>query len=426
MDAYACWLMSLTGTDSAWRGHLWRVLQTLGEENPGNDGADLVRELYHMDQGALMLVVNRAMEGVRHGTSHASTLLEFLIAGRRKEPERILETVMARQMQCAMYYEETFPEALREIPDPPLGIYWKGRLPDADRPTVAVIGARMSSPYGRAQARDFALELARNGVQIVSGMARGIDGIAGQAALEVSDDSYAVLGCGADLCYPEEHRELYQRLVLRGGVISEFPPGTEAVKTNFPQRNRIISALSQVVLVVEAREKSGTLITVDMAVEQGRDVFALPGRVTDRTSRGCNELIRQGAFPATCPDDLLTFLFNESAEHVRMRNKTVTAPEEVDERTARRKAERAARESAAQSRRSQQLRSLGAVDHAIYEILDESTPRGIDDLLGPVRERMGRRVSVSEVMRAVTGLLMAGLVKELRVGNYVKVPVMNS
>lgn len=420
MDAYACWITGLTGVMGAWRGDLYSVIYEMERENPGSAPGDIVRDLYHMDEGALMRLVHQVVAS----ESRATRLLEYLALGRRKEPDRVMEILTAGKVNCAAYYEAEFPDVLREIPDPPLGIYWKGRLPDRDRPAVAIIGARMSSAYGRSQARDFAIELARNGIQIISGMARGIDGIAGLAALEVSDDSFAVLGSGVDVCYPEENKELYQRLCLRGGVISEFPPGTEAVRTNFPQRNRIISALSQVVLVVEAREKSGTLITVDMAIEQGRDIFALPGRVTDRTSHGCNELIRQGAFIATSPDDLLTFLYSETAEHVRERHQAMeeaVVPEEIAARIEERRQENAARIAIKSARIEQQLRSMGEVERAVYELLDASTPSGIDALLEPVRDRLGRRVSFSELMRAVTALLMVGLVKELRVGNYIKV-----
>ena len=151
--------------------------------------------------------------------------------------------------------------------------------------------------------------MASRGITIISGMARGIDGIAQTAALDAGGRSYAVLGCGVDICYPEENRSLYDRLLQQGGILSEYPPGTPPEARLFPLRNRIISGLADAVLVIEARKKSGTLITVDMALEQGRDVFALPGRVSDSLSDGCNRLIRQGAAPATCPEDLLEYFF---------------------------------------------------------------------------------------------------------------------
>lgn len=418
MDPYACWLMSLTGVEAAWRGDLYALLEALRDEEPCADEAILVRLLYEIPEGELMELVHAALSEERR----CGPLLSMLLAGRKRNPEAILEDLERQEMHCAMFYETAFPGALRGIQDPPLGLYWKGRLPDAARPSMAIIGARMSSPYGRVQARDFAIELARNGVQIVSGMARGIDGIAGKAALEVSEDSFAVLGCGVDLCYPRENRELYEMLVARGGVISEFPPGTEAARLNFPQRNRLISGLSDAVLVIEAREKSGTMITVDVACEQGRDIFALPGRVCDSTSHGCNELIRQGAGIATSPDDLLTYYYSDTATHIRERMRTLgeVRSDEADERRDQRRAARAMRTERAERVRQTRIAAVGEVTRAVYDLLDEATPRSVDDLVDPVRENLLRRVSFSEIMRAMTALVMAGLAREIRVGCYIR------
>lgn len=420
MDPYACWLMSLTGVESAWRGDLHHLLGALRMEEPDADDAALVRSLYEMPEGTLLQLVHAALEDARR----CGPLLDYLVAGRRREPAAILEDLIQQDIHCAMYYETAFPDALRHIPDAPLGLYWRGRLPAAERPALAIIGARMSSPYGRVQARDFAIELARNGIQIVSGMARGIDGIAGKAALEVSDDSYAVLGCGVDICYPTPNKELYDMLIARGGVISEFPPGTPATKRNFPQRNRIISGLSDAVLVIEAREKSGTLITVDVACEQGRDIYALPGRVSDSTSHGCNELIRQGAMIATSPDDLLTYYYSDTAVRIRMERQTMEeAPsEEALRRKERRKAEQGARREREERRRQERLDAVGEVGRTLYALLDEATPVSLDDLVGPARREMDRQVSFSEIMRAMTSLVMGGLAKELRVGCYIRLP----
>ncbi len=201
--------------------------------------------------------------------------------------------------------DASFPDKLKNIPGAPFAIYVKGRLPNPQVPSVAVIGARMCSEYGRFMARQFGQGLAMAGVQVVSGMARGIDGIAQSAALRAGGSSFAVLGCGVDVCYPEENITIYDSLLTNGGIISEFPPGTQPLANFFPMRNRIISALSDVVLVVEARQKSGTSITVDTALEQGREVLAIPGRVTDRLSDGCNHLISQGAGVAACVEDVL-------------------------------------------------------------------------------------------------------------------------
>jgi DNA processing protein len=157
--------------------------------------------------------------------------------------------------------------------------------------------------------REFGKGLALSGVQIISGMARGVDGISQKAAIEAGGSSFGVLGCSVDICYPEENRDVYDKICLEGGLISEYHPGTEPKANLFPMRNRIISALSDIVLVVEARQKSGTQITVDQALEQGKEVLAIPGRVTDRLSDGCNFLISQGAGVALSVSDVLDRLW---------------------------------------------------------------------------------------------------------------------
>ncbi len=207
---------------------------------------------------------------------------------------------------CAL--EDEFPEKLKGIPTPPQGIYVKGRLPDPGKKTVSIIGSRNNSEYGRGVAEYFAKELSKNGVQIVSGMARGIDGISQSAALAAGGSSFGILGCGIDVVYPPENRRLYEIILEKGGIISEYPPGMSPRASLFPQRNRIISALSDILLVIEARQKSGTSITVRCALDQGRDVFAVPGRITDPLSHGCNKLIADGAGIATCPGDILEAL----------------------------------------------------------------------------------------------------------------------
>lgn len=217
--------------------------------------------------------------------------------------------------------DDSFPEKLKNIPGAPFAIYVKGRLPDPKVPSVAVIGARMCSEYGRFMARQFGQGLAMAGVQVISGMARGVDGIAQNAALKSGGASFAVLGCGVDVCYPEENIAIYDSLLSNGGIISEFPPGTQPLANFFPMRNRIISALSDVVLVVEARQKSGTSITVDTALEQGREVLAIPGRVTDRLSDGCNHLISQGAGVAVSVEDVLERLNMVTQKDGRGQNK---------------------------------------------------------------------------------------------------------
>lgn len=199
-------------------------------------------------------------------------------------------------------------DCLAVIKNPPERLYYLGEMPDFDKPRVAIVGSRNNTKYGEKMAAWFAYELAKSGVQIISGMAKGIDGIAQLSAIKAGGKSFAVLGNGVDVCYPFENRQLYDLLRQNGGIISEYEPGTKAKPEYFPMRNRIISALSEVILVIEARQKSGTLITVDYGLEQGKEIFALPGDIDNPQSIGCNVLIQQGACIALSPDNIIDCL----------------------------------------------------------------------------------------------------------------------
>lgn len=203
--------------------------------------------------------------------------------------------------------DSNYPQRLLDLPDSPVGLFVKGELPKDSIPTVAIIGSRNATQYGLQAARCFGKELAREGVQIISGLAAGIDGSGHKGALEGGGSTYGVLGCGINVCYPKENFYLYEQIRERGGIISEYRLGEPPRARNFPIRNRIISGLSDAVFVVEAREKSGSLITVGIALEQGKEVFALPGRITDLGSRGCNQLIQSGAALVSNPGDLLEY-----------------------------------------------------------------------------------------------------------------------
>lgn len=213
----------------------------------------------------------------------------------RKAAERRYYQMKEKGIFFLPCWDENYPVRLKQLVDAPVCLYGRGRLPEDGKKAVAIVGARECSGYGSVTAKYFAAGLAKKGAVIVSGMARGVDGMAQWAALDAGGISTGVLGCGVDICYPPENWRLYERLVKEGCLLSEYPPGTEPRASLFPPRNRIISGLSDMVLVTEAREKSGTLITVDMALEQGRDVFAVPGRITDSLSCGCNRLIENGA-----------------------------------------------------------------------------------------------------------------------------------
>lgn len=201
--------------------------------------------------------------------------------------------------------EKEYPDRLRNIINQPKGLYVLGKMPEKEEKTVAIVGARECSCYGESAARYFARELAAYGVGIISGMARGIDAAAHEGALESGGKTYAVLGCGVDICYPKSNRLLYEKIQKQGGILSEYAQGTEPLPFHFPLRNRIISALADAVLIVEARKKSGSLITADLALEQGKDVYAVPGGIFEPLSAGCNRLIAQGAAIAFCPEDII-------------------------------------------------------------------------------------------------------------------------
>jgi len=198
-----------------------------------------------------------------------------------------------------------YPARLRTIADPPPFLYVKGNILTDDDKAVAIVGSRSASEYGRRVARDLARGLASLGFTVVSGMARGIDGSAHESALQAGGRTIAVLGSGVERAYPAEHETLYRRIGENGAVLSELPIGTRPLAFNFPARNRLISGLSLGVVIVEATEKSGSLITATLAVEQGREVFAVPGEVGSSRSRGAHRLIRQGAKLVESVDDII-------------------------------------------------------------------------------------------------------------------------
>ncbi|MCH5264858.1 MAG: DNA-processing protein DprA [Lachnospiraceae bacterium] len=232
---------------------------------------------------------------------------ELVSEAGRETAQREWEELRKRKIGYFSCFGKDYPERLRWLYQPPKHLYVKGKLPEASRRAVGIVGARDCTSYGRDMARLFGCRLARAGVEIISGMAKGIDGWAHQGALEGGGRTYAVLGCGVEVCYPAEHRRLYESIQKNGGILSEFPIEMKAKAAFFPMRNRIISGLSDGILVVEARERSGSLITADAALEQGKDVFVVPGRIGDVLSVGCNRLIRQGAIPVTAPEEILEY-----------------------------------------------------------------------------------------------------------------------
>ena len=222
--------------------------------------------------------------------------------------------------------DEDYPPLLRTIPDPPMVLFYKGSLP-RNEPSLAVVGSRAATPYGLSVVRDWVPLFTRAGIAIVSGFALGIDRAAHEAALKEGGLTYAVLGCGLDVNYPAANARLREKMSRQGALITEFPLGVRPKAGNFPIRNRIISGLSQAVLVVEASRKSGSLITARLAGEQGREVFAVPGPVYSLKSRGCHDLLRDGATLADSPEDILSFFGQEPSREASQ--ELTLSPEEA-------------------------------------------------------------------------------------------------
>ena len=217
--------------------------------------------------------------------------------------------------------EEAYPEQLMQIAGPPKQLYCCGNIDVLKQRCVAVIGSRTTTAYGRQTAKAIGRTLAAAGVTVVSGMANGIDSCAHEGALEAGGATAAVLGCGADICYPPENRILMAEIQRHGLIVTEYPPGTPPDRFNFPKRNRIISGLCEATVVVQARNRSGSLITAELAAEQGREVFAVPGNIDSQYNLGNNKLIKEGAMPLICVDDILEHLgiSGASAEDARER-----------------------------------------------------------------------------------------------------------
>ena len=227
---------------------------------------------------------------------------------RLSECIREYQELAGRKIRFITPLDEDYPKRLLTLYDYPMGLYVRGELPKEEKPVAAIVGARGCTEWGRQIAEEFARSLSAADVQVISGLALGIDGAAHRGALRAGYPTFGVLGCGVNICYPPANYRLFGEMLECGGILSEFGLGESPQKGNFPMRNRIISGLSDVVLVVEAREKSGSLITAELGLEQGREIFAVPGRITDSLSGGCNRLISQGAGIALSPEDILEYL----------------------------------------------------------------------------------------------------------------------
>ncbi len=312
------------------------------------------------------------------------------IFSRGWEVEREYEKLERRKILFIPWDDARYPERLKKLEYPPYALYCMGDLPEERSPSIAVIGARECSEYGSCMARAFAGKMAAAGVMVISGMARGIDGIGQKAALESGGRTYAVLGSGVDVCYPASNRVLYQEILEKGGgILSPFVPGAQPVKQQFPQRNRIVAGLSDVLLVVEARLKSGTWITVDRALEQGKSVYAVPGRLTDRLSDGCNLLIRQGAGIALTPEDIL-------AELSVLQNRKGVEEE---------------KQSPVVDQVKKEMEVLGFLDEY---------PKSVDEILETMRKK-GKRIELTRLLEELIGLCIENKAKQVSSNYFMKV-----
>jgi DNA processing protein len=239
---------------------------------------------------------------------------------KKEDLDKELALVKKYGLKIFTQEDKEYPENLKNIPDPPIVLYVKGELREEDKFSIAIVGSRRASFYGLENAQRFARDLSQNGFTIVSGMARGIDTYAHRGALKQGGRTIAIMGSGFNHIYPNENKGLADQIAQNGAVVSEFPIETEPLKQNFPRRNRVISGLSLGVLVAEAARNSGALITADFALEQGREVFALPGKVDAQNSFGTNGLIKQGAKLVSCVDDIIEEFNFEISPQVKMQH----------------------------------------------------------------------------------------------------------
>lgn len=251
-----------------------------------------------------------SLKGIR------KSVKQRIISNREGFPlEKVLKKIEKGDIKVITVLDEEYPNRLRYIYDNPMVLYYKGKFLETDKLSLGMVGSRKATSYGKWVSQKIANELAQLGVTVISGMARGIDTQAHIGALKGNGRTIAILGSGLDVIYPKNNKRLYNEICECGAVVSEFPLGTKPFASNFPQRNRIISGLSLGVLVVEATEKSGSLITVEHAMEQGKEVFAIPGNINSIFSRGTNELIKDGAKVVMDIEDILEEI-NEFNEHI--------------------------------------------------------------------------------------------------------------
>lgn len=256
---------------------------------------DTAKEIYDADDSSIAAVI-----------TSRSRDYEALTNKDLEQAQLVLDFCTSKNVGILTYSDERYPDSLRDIPTPPVLLYYRGVLPDFSKLfCISIVGTRRLTEYGKKNSFTIAYDLARAGATIISGMAIGIDAVAHAGAIASGKATVAVIGSGIDVCYPKEHRPLAREIVKNGCVFTEYPPGTRPDGHNFPVRNRIISGLSKVTLVIEGKERSGALLTARHAKEQGRTVYALPGNVGNPNSEVCNLLLKNGARVCTCADDIV-------------------------------------------------------------------------------------------------------------------------
>ena len=261
--------------------------------NLGSKGKQKLLKIYKTPDKIYKLEKKELLRIKGIGESLANSILDKNI---RKNLENHILYMQRNNIDIISIEDEEYPNLLKQIYDPPISLYIKGNKDILNYPSMAIVGCREASDYGKKAAKYFAYNLANQNINIISGLAKGVDSYAHIGTLSTCGKTVAVVGNGLDTVYPTENKYLFERILEnRGAIISEYPLGIKAEKMNFPARNRIISGMSKGVIVIEAKEKSGTLITVDFALEQGRDVYVVPGNINSINSVGTNELIKQGA-----------------------------------------------------------------------------------------------------------------------------------
>jgi len=346
---YRAWLKSIPGIGNRTAAAL---IQYFGS----------AQAVFHADEKALY-------EGPRINEK----IVHNIIQNRRIDMiQKQIEQMERYRIEILDIEEESYPLNLKHIYDPPYILYKKGQILETDKNAVAIVGTRKASPYGKWAAYRLAGELAKRGVTVVSGLAYGIDTEAHQGALDHGGRTIAVLGCGLDQCYPKSNVRLMQQIEKQGAVLSEYPVGMGPMAGNFPARNRIISGLAKGVVVVEAAARSGALITAEFALEQGREVFAVPGNINSELSEGTNRLIQEGAKLVSCVEDIL--------EELDMDTGSFQKPPEIE---------------------------LSEQESKIYQIIIQNQPIHIESLLKKSEMR------IDQVHGIITVLQLKGLIRQL-------------